>query len=257
MVENIPENIRLLIKNQTVVENTFGCSGSKLYQIGDSMYLKTDRIDSKIKKEVVMMKWLHGKLCVPDIIDTYEDGENFYLLMSKISGEMACSDSNKSMPEETVRLLADGIKMFRSIPADVCPITNNTDAMLKQALYNIEHGLIEKEDWTWELTAELGLTTTTEVYDYLNSNRPDEDLVVSHGDYCLPNVFIENGKISGFIDLGDSGVSDKWHDIMMCLWSIGYNLKTDKYNDLFFERLEIVPDYEKLRYYEILSTLII
>ena len=44
-------------------------------------------------------------------------------------------------------------------------------------------------------------------------NKPKEELALSHGDYCLPNVFFKDGKVSGFIDLGASGVADKYLDI--------------------------------------------
>ncbi|MGN0355627.1 MAG: phosphotransferase [Muricoprocola sp.] len=32
---------------------------------------------------------------------------------------------------------------------------------------------------------------------------------MSHGDFCLPNVFFKDGRVEGFIDLGDTGVGDK------------------------------------------------
>lgn len=66
-----------------------------------------------------------------------------------------------------------------------------------------------------------------------------------HGDYCLPNILAVDGKISGFIDLGDSGIGDPWRDYAWCIWSLEYNLKTTKYTPLLLEKLCITFDKNK------------
>lgn len=52
-----------------------------------------------------------------------------------------------------------------------------------------------------------------------------------HGDFCLPNVIFDKGKFSAFIDLGGAGVGDRHIDIFWLLWSLNYNLGTNKYAD--------------------------
>lgn len=47
-----------------------------------------------------------------------------------------------------------------------------------------------------------GFSNQEELLVWLEKNRPQEDIVLTHGDFCLPNVFIDNDKISGFIDFG-------------------------------------------------------
>lgn len=76
-------------------------------------------------------------------------------------------------------------------------------------------------------------------------------------------MFFEAGRLTGFIDLGDCGVSDKWRDIALCHWSLRHNF-SGKYAacpvedfdpDLLFEKLGLSPNWEKLRYYVLLDEL--
>lgn len=71
-----------------------------------------------------------------------------------------------------------------------------------------------------------------------------------HGDLCLPNIYVDdNYEFAGFIDLDNSGLGDKWYDYSWLLWSLSYNLKTDKYNKLLLDKLNIEFDEEKYNKY--------
>ncbi len=70
-----------------------------------------------------------------------------------------------------------------------------------------------------------------------------------HGDFCLPNILADDDVISGFIDLGDSGIGDPWRDYAWCIWSLEYNLKSDAYTGLLLEKLGIEFDKEKFDRY--------
>ncbi len=79
----------------------------------------------------------------------------------------------------------------------------------------------------------------------------------------MPNLMIRDGKISGFIDLGMSGVADRWVDISLMHRSLtsnfggayGGKIYPEFNADRLFDFLEIEPDYEKLRYYKLLDEL--
>lgn len=62
-----------------------------------------------------------------------------------------------------------------------------------------------------------------------------ENPVLIHGDFCLPNVMLDDWRFSGFIDLGSAGLGDRHVDIHWALWSLAYNLKTDRYTGRFLD----------------------
>jgi len=59
--------------------------------------------------------------------------------------------------------------------------------------------------------------------------------VLIHGDYCLPNIILDNWRFSGFIDLGLAGVGDRHIDLWWGAWTLHCNLKTDQWRDRFFD----------------------
>ena len=59
--------------------------------------------------------------------------------------------------------------------------------------------------------------------------------VLLHGDYCLPNVILDNWQFSGFVDVDSGGVGDRHIDLFWGIWSLGFNLKTQAYRDRFLD----------------------
>ena len=56
-----------------------------------------------------------------------------------------------------------------------------------------------------------------------------------HGDYCLPNVVLDEKDVTTLIDVSLAGVGDKHIDLYWAVWSLQYNLKTDAYTDYFLD----------------------
>ncbi|MBR2801565.1 MAG: phosphotransferase [Erysipelotrichaceae bacterium] len=81
-----------------------------------------------------------------------------------------------------------------------------------------------------------------------NEESEGEDFV--HGDLCLPNILVdEHDEISGFIDTEGSGKGDRWLDYAWLLWSLRYNLKSDRYNEVLLKKLNIPFVKEKYEKY--------
>ena len=80
-----------------------------------------------------------------------------------------------------------------------------------------------------KITADDAWRMASEVKDLLKCDT------LLHGDYCLPNIMLKKWKLSGFIDLGCGGVGDKHIDLFWGAWTLNFNLKTDRFRDVFFD----------------------
>ena len=47
--------------------------------------------------------------------------------------------------------------------------------------------------------------------------------VLIHGDYCLPNVLVQDGELSGLVDVGQSGLGNPEDDLAAGVWTLQYN----------------------------------
>lgn len=56
-----------------------------------------------------------------------------------------------------------------------------------------------------------------------------------HGDYCLPNIILDDWRFSGFIDLDHAGLSDRHIDVFWGAWTLWFNLHTSAYCSRFLD----------------------
>jgi len=273
ILHDLPENIKKLIDGKPYKTDNVGLSGSKIF-VFDDYVLKIETVRDKAirgqnDETVRVMRWLEGKLPVPKVI-CYEcdnnaecDGGHQYLLMSRVSGKMSCDTYYLERPRELVRLLASALKMLWSIDVQGCPRNRTIEMELEEAKFRVENNLVDVSDSEPETFGKDGFENPAALLHWLQEHKPDYEPVLSHGDFCLPNVFIEDGRINGFIDLGDTGIGDKWRDIALCYRSLKHNFDgtyggkvyPDFNPDMLFEELGIEPDREKIRFYILLDEL--
>lgn len=251
---NIPENIKRIIDNKEFNIDNVGVSSSQVIYF-DDMVLKT----GVSQNEIEMMNWLYGKLPVPKVI-AYE---NNCLLMSKIEGKMLCDDEYMINPNLLVSLLAKTLNMLWSVDISDCPCDFTLDKKLKIAEYRVENNLCDVADAEPETFGKDGFENPEALLKWLIVNKPNETLCLSHGDFCLPNIFAVGNQISGFIDLGRCGIADKYQDLALCYRSLKHNaegrfmgkaIPNFNADDLFTE-LGIMPYMDLMNYYILLDEL--
>ncbi len=255
----LPREIARLIGDKPYRAEEIGRSGSTVWMLEDAV-LKVEKSSPASEREYKILKWLDGKLRAPRVLARVEEDGFQYLFMTRLSGRMACDRSFSHA--EAVKGLAKGLKTLWTVDISDCPASFEIGERLSLARERMESGVLDGLRPSDECRAVSGCADFPSLWAYLDVNRPTQELVFSHGDYCLPNVFLCETEGVGFLDLGSAGVADRWYDIMMCLWSLRYNfcelggMDEDAFASckaLFFRELDLEEDREKLRYHSFLD----
>lgn len=264
-MENIwlPDQIRTAIEGRAYEKNNIGMSGSQVFLFED-MVLKIQNVSKETENEVRVCKWLRGKLPVPEIIEYTVVEDRAYCLMTRIRGKMLCEDVYMNDPELLLGLVTQAMKLLWSVDIRECPCDNSLDIQLEMARYQVENDLVQIENAEPETFGKNGFGSPAELFCWLEDHRHEEELVFSHGDFCLPNVLADGDKVTGFIDLGRMGIADRWRDIAICDRSLRHNFE-GTYNggipykgyssDRLLKSLGIKEDKEKWDYYILLDEL--
>lgn len=258
----LPDTIRALLPEAEYTLDDLGRSQALVLLFEDRV-LKIERDCNASANELNMMRWLHGKLPVPEVLAAEMADDTRYLLMSRIPGNYLCASFILDDQERLADLVAKGLQQIWSVDITGCPTDRSLDAKFIEIETGIRNGSITMDQARQEETyGPSGFKSPAELFDWLIKHRPQEELVLSHGDFCLPNILCNKQGLTGFIDLGCSGVADKWVDIEMVLWSMWANStgqfggkKRDFDRKNLFAALNMQPDEDKLRYYSLLNEL--
>lgn len=259
---NIPASIKRRIGYQKGALDKIGCSDAQVLMF-DDMVLKIQQDSNPAGNEHQMTRWLQGKLPVPEIIEEAHVDGVWYLLMTRVNGHNLCGESILDDQHRLAELMAEGLRRMWAVNIDGCPADRTLDQKFREIEAGIRGGWITREQSCQpETYGSEGFESPAQLFDWLVKNRPEEEFVLSHGDYCLPNVMANQCGLTGLIDLGYAGIADKWVDIEKGLWSMWANTtgvfggpKRAFDRKYLFEALNMQPDDDKLRYYSLLSEL--
>lgn len=254
-MQSVPKKLERIITGYTWQQVTIGHSEASTFLLkkeNHSLYLKTQAINAiePLQIEQEKMEWLQGKLAVPEVLYYGEDDKKEYLLMTEIKGIDASDSSHNTNLPHVIKLLAKGLREIHSISVEHCPFQRTLAVTIQEARERVNKDLVNLED----LDEERKGNNAEELFQELLEKRPkEEDLVFTHGDYCLPNIILHHNEVSGFIDLGRAGVADRYQDIALAVRSIAYNFG-DQLISLFLKEYGIEEvDEEKIDFYQLLD----
>ena len=161
----------------------------------------------------------------------YESGEYDWLLTSRIAGEDCLHRRYLENPERLCDTLGSVLRLLHGQAVAGCPVRHSPEEMLRRAACARDAGKFNRE-----LAEEQGFSSAEEAWQAAVSGVAllKTDTLI-HGDYCLPNVMLDNWHFSGLIDVGGGGIGDRHVDLFWGIWSLGYNLKTNAYTQRFLD----------------------
>lgn len=227
----IPQDIRHFVSGTNICDSS--CSPeAKVYFIdkGNGYYLKcSDK--GMLEKEAKMAEYFYSKGIGAEVLK-YISGDSDWLLTTAVVGEDCVHEEYLMNPERLCDTIAYELRKLHETDYADCPIMDRTAEYLAVAEKNYRMGNYDKS----QFPDSFGYRSAKEAYDVLTKGKDTlQSKVLLHGDYCLPNIILNNWKLSGFIDVGNGGVGDRHIDIFWGVWTLWFNLKTNKYRERFFD----------------------
>lgn len=222
---------------------------------GQVRYLKTRPAAAAVPlpAEAARLRWaVAAGLPVPAVVASCRSGRADWLLTDGLPGQRASVPELRAEPDRLVRLLASALRRFHQTPAGDCPFRSGPDEAMDDAARRVRAGLVRPEDMHAEHAHLSPAAALAEAARLRPARAPD--LVLCHGDYCLPNVLIEAGRVSGFVDLGELAVADRWSDLAVATWSVTWNLGSG-WEKLFLASYGVSADCQAIAFYRLIYDL--
>lgn len=202
--------------------------------------------------------WLAGRQSTPAEVAHHVDRETGWLLTDEVPG-VAAHDPRFRMGSVRpwLEALGHGLRNFHdALPVDSCPFDARVDTLLAAARRRVAAGGVDPST----LGPLYRRHTAEQLSDHLHTMRPAEpaeDLVVAHGDPCLPNLLLRpaGDQVTGVVDVGRLGVSDRYRDLAIIVRSLGQTIGPEVAYLLLDAYGITRPDLARLEFYVLLDEL--
>ncbi len=257
----MPASIAAVLGRQAGQMDNLGKSGAQVL-LFDDYVLKIRPADGWDTIDVRILDWLAGKAPVPRVAAHEVWNGQDWLLMTRIRGKELCNPDVMNNSVLLLDCMAEALHILWSIPAADCPFGRTVSDNLSHAEAAIRSGRFDASDCEPETFGPGGFENPAALLDWLKSCLPPQDRVFTHGDFCLPNLFTDGKRFTGFIDVGNAGAGDRWMDLALGWRSLKHNsdghygkVYPNIHPDDLFIAAGVPKDEEKLRYYILLDEL--
>lgn len=225
----MPDAIQLLDPALGVVRQeaiTLGLSGARVLRMLDAdgrpvAFVKLVDDEARhlvdlLHAETARLTWLaHMDVPVPEVLGTGTHDGATWLAMRALPGRPASDPWPAAERGAVVDLLARAAHELHSTAmatdADA-PVDRAVSSVLAEIRERVESGLVDR---SWVNAGKEGPPAVVGLAELESAAHElgDGQLVVSHGDFCLPNVLIAGSGVSGFVDVGRAGLADRHSDL--------------------------------------------
>ena len=186
-----------------------------------------------MERECTLTRYFNGKGLAARVVAYIAEGAHGWLLTEKVAGNDCAAARYLAEPERLCDTLAERLSLLHALDHERCPVADHTE----QYLDNVEENHRQQRfDMSIFPTQDWGFATPEEAYAIVREKgHLLETNTLLHGDYCLPNVVLDDWRFSGFVDLGSGGVGDRHVDLFWGAWTLAFNLKTDRLRARFLD----------------------
>lgn len=229
--EAIPAIFHGLMRSCPVFDSSCSAAARVYYlDTQGGLYLKSAAAGS-LKQEAQLDAYFCSLGMGPEVLEYHTDKQD-WLLTRAVRGEDCTHPQYLAEPERLAEIMAQLLWELHHQDHSRCPVQNHTARYIARARENYAAGRYDTslfpDNWGYP-TAEETWAVVEANAKYLKTDT------LLHGDFCLPNIMLDNWKPIGFIDLGGAGVGDKHIDLFWGAWTLNFNLKTDKFCGRFLD----------------------
>lgn len=166
------------------------------------------------------VSWANGHgIPAPVVIDWgVSESGGAYLVTTAVAGVPADRLTEAGLRAAWPSIVA-AVRALHDVPATACPFRRELDSMLARARRVVAADAVNPDFLPDEDRAVPATELLARVERDAAVRRTQEvhDLVVCHGDLCLPNILVDDAAVTGFIDLGRLGRADRHADLALLL----------------------------------------
>ena len=227
----IPEDIRGFIGASPIYDSSCSPEARVLFIDKDEgFYLKRSAKDT-LAIEAKMTDYFYKKGLSAEVISYISDDAD-YMLTRKVKGEDCTHKDYLEEPKRLCDLLAERLRLLHETACADCPVIDRMSGYISLAQKNYKSGSYDLSYYS----SGYGEISVDNAWAVLQEGKREfKNEVLLHGDYCLPNIMLDNWSFSGFIDVGNGGVGDRHVNLFWGAWTLNFNLGTDKYRERFFD----------------------
>ncbi len=240
-LSGFPQNLRPILEGAPLYDSSCSPAAKVIFIDREEGYYLKSAAPGTLAREAQLTGYFHSKGLSAEVLCYLSDQQD-WLLTRRVPGEDCTHADYLADPIRLADLLGQRLRALHEINPAGCPVPHRTAEYLAAARENYRLGRYDSslfpDNWGYD-TPEAAIAVVNAHGHLLKTD------VLLHGDYCLPNLLLDNWRFTGFIDLGNGGVGDRHIDLFWGAWSLSFNLSTDRYRDRFLDaygRDKIDPD---------------
>lgn len=282
----LPGELATWIGDASIFDKS-GESGAKTYYVNclGGAFLKISERDS-LKRSFNLQKHFADHGLTSEVIQ-YVSTDRDYLLMKPVAGENGLAQQYLEDPKRLSIVFGESLRALHRVGETAVgkQIGETTGVLVSGETTGGQvsgetiggqvpferHGILDKSAELLEMAEERSFIqshldilspfigsadASVAAQEVLRKAELLQNDVLIHGDYCLPNIMLDDWRFTGFVDVGDAGLGDRHYDIAWGLWTLGYNLKKPEYGHLFLKAYgHHMIDAKRLRLCGILASM--